>query len=149
MSTDKCSADQIALKDNFNVQSKCAVFYRNLDRNVGEETILIKQEGDKYLVHEDNGFLETVFGDEGYGKLKWYNEEEFQEKYGETEIRDYQQYKADADLLRSTPGLGRNLDEAKETMKYRLEEIQQDMKDANQSFAPKADLTTIKPEGLH
>jgi hypothetical protein len=117
---------------NFNDHAKGVVFQRNLERDVREEPLLIKQDKGRYLVHEPAGVFD--FG-EKFGKLKSYNQDELLKEHGPIEnIRTYQQYKEDADILKKTPGLGRNLAENSFDMQTRLKDIESDMKKAGESF---------------
>lgn len=124
-----------SIVDDFNNHSKAAVFYRNLDRDVSREPLLIKQENGRYLVHESSGLLGPLTSD-GAGVLKSYNKEELVNEHGSLDkIRTYDQFKADSEVLSKTPGLGRNLSENSDFMGFRLKEIQADMKAAGESFA--------------
>ncbi|MCC6598205.1 MAG: hypothetical protein IT559_05410 [Alphaproteobacteria bacterium] len=129
---------------NFNDHSKGVVFQRNLEREVGREPLLVKVDANadgskQYVVHESTGvnlaeIWSRLNGNRANeGELKSYNEEEFTNKFGNAEnMRTYDQYKADLDILRTTPGLGRNLAENKEIMKFRSQEIELDIKEAGE-----------------
>lgn len=141
--------DKLNLKD-FNDHSKGTVFYRNLRQDVLSEPLLIKtdtnQDGSKsYLVHEDRGFgaklvdvFSSPFGPPNEGELKRYGEEAFLKKFGNPEdMRTFEQYSKDYDVLKETPGLGPNLSHNKDTMGFRIKEIRDDLSEAGETLAPR------------
>lgn len=151
MAEDKFGHDpeKLNLRD-FNDHSKGTVFYRNLQADVLREPLLIKadvnSDGSKsYLVHEDRGYLTKLadfvrspLGESNEGELKRYSEKAFNEKFGKPEdMRTFEQYSKDYAVLKETPGLGRNLDYNKDTMGFRIKEINNDLAQAGETLAPR------------
>ena len=149
MGTDNCTPEEIALSEDFNNSVKCAVFYRNLDRDVGDEPLIVKQENGRFLVHEDSGLF-GKFGEDGESRLAWYaDKEQLEARHGNVEdIRTYDQYKTDSEVLTATPGLGRNLSENSEIMKFRIKELNDDMQKAGESFELKGPEDGAAPGGM-
>ncbi|MDB5490498.1 MAG: hypothetical protein JWO78_347 [Micavibrio sp.] len=124
------STSQVA---NFNDHAKGVVFQRNLERDIRNEPILIKEAAGRYLVHEPTALFEGG----GVGKLQSYNKEELEKKFGPSEgIRTYQQYRADADILKATPDLGAKLSDNAFDMGTRLKDLHGDMKAAGETYGP-------------
>ena len=122
------------LTADFNDHSKGVVFQRNLERDVQDEPLLVKVQNGRYLVHEASGILGTLQG-EGVGRLKSYSQEALVKEHGPLEnIRTYEQYKADADVLKKTPGLGPKLADSAIDMQTRMRDLEADMKTAGESF---------------
>jgi hypothetical protein len=119
---------------DFNNHTKDAVLLRNVNRDIRNEPILIKETNGRYLVHEASNMFGAFNGD-GVGKLASYSKEELTKKFGPVEnIRTYEEYRADANILKKTPGLGSKLSDNSIDMGTRLKDVQSDMKAAGETF---------------
>lgn len=129
--TQKAEVSKTAIA-NFNDHTKDVVLKRNLDRDIQNEPVLVKKDDGRYLVHEPTSFYEGG----GVGKLQSYNKDALVKKFGPLEnIRTLDQYKADAAILKSTPGLGPKLADNAFDMGTRLKDIQLDLKAAGETLA--------------
>ena len=57
-------------------------------------------------------------------------------------------FKTDSEVLTATPGLGRNLSENSEIMKFRIKELNDDMQKAGESFELKGPEDGAAPGGM-
>ena len=140
-----------ALTCNFNERSLHAVVQRVMDMHLMNDAIFIGQSGGMYAVHDAHG-LDTW----GEDNIQLYTKEQFEEKFGEDfksgKMTTLDQLQSDFDAIDRNridgPVTSNVWHEKHDAMKYRLEQIQEDMQE--QGIDPSIKLEcNIKPEGLH